>query len=909
VNADYTILIRLVFIFVVLINWTGFAQSPILITLSNSPGQVIPGGHFTLFFDVKSSVTLPDPVQESIVLPEKWTLLSQRKPEKISGQKELRYFFVIGTPSECSSGEFPVDFKFSAGGNQVSKSILISIREVRKVEIFVVSQPEFVKEGDTLRVEYLIQNSGNRREKLALKTGRGKIENQPDSLILEPNTKNKVTVTQIIPFTENNAWQSSSDLTVALTGTESPVYQVVNIPVFSSQVKKIDRYFRFPVEVGGGYLSYTYGGRHMYAYQYTVNGRGFVDQKEKHYVDFIARGPNQFVFPAIGNYDQYSLDYQYRKETFISLGDYVLQLNNLMEFGRFGRGAKLEQQFKKIGYTVFYQKARFYFNQKESAGGKFIYKIGESSNLAVSYMSKNVVLRGVEFWSKLAGLSGTIRTKDMQLETEVASGRAREKTDYGAFVRMQMTKNWLSLSGNLIYAGKNFYGFYNNSLLINSNIGFNINRKITLGLNGNFSDVNPSLDANLYSVSPKDRSYMTFLSYQLNAKNRFFIFYAIQEREDRQQPSQFHYSENFGNISYNLYQEKFTLFYQGRYGFSRNELIADNTGKRESFSNLAQPSFRVFPWIWLGGYLEHQHTSKFSNANVIQDLFFYGGNARISLKRNLFASFLYRNNYAPDELYEKRSYMDASVLLDLKRHRFTLTGGRSFIPNIRNSDQNTLFFSLKYALKLNVPLSRKRNIGTVKGRLMGSGFPKQGNLIQLGNHKFLTDSTGMFSFEGVAPDRYYLSINQNESKNDGVVPNVRMPMFVDVKADSLKIIEIPFTRTGSITGKVEFMKPNQTGLSSILGQRPTVLIKLANETTSFLTELNDKDEFSFKEMKPGNWTLSAIIPGNQDRFVIDDNQKQFDIEIDKTMKAVFKIRPNEKRIHFSEKSFDLSIKK
>ena len=892
-----------------MINLKGFSQSQILLSLSNSPGKVIPGGYVTLFFDVKSSTPFSTPIEEFIVLPEKWTLLSERKPEIVPGQKDLRYFFVIGTPSECSAGEFQVDFKFSANGQQLSKSVSISIQEVRKVEIFVVSQPEFVKEGDTLHIEYLIQNSGNITEKIALRTDRGKIENQGDSIILIPNAKTKVMVSQIIPFTENNAWQTSSELTAVLAGEKSPVYQVTAIPVFSSKVKKIDRYFRFPIEIGGGYLSYTYGGKHMYAYQYTVNGRGFVDQKEKHFVDFVARGPNQFVFPAIGSYDQYSLDYQYKRNTFISLGDYVLQLNNLMEFGRFGRGAKLQQQFRKIGYTVFYQKARFYFNQKESAGGKFIYKISESSNIAVNYMSKNVVQRDSEFWSKLVGISSVIRTKNFQLETEVARGFAREKTDYGAYIRMQMTKSWLSLSGNLIYAGKNFYGFYNNSLLINSNVGFNITKKITLGLNGNFSDVNPSLDANLYSVSPKDRSYMAFLSYQLNAKHRFFVFYAIQEREDRQRPSQFHYSENFGNISYNLYQEKFTLFYQGRYGFSRNELIPDNTGKRESFSNLAQPSFRIFSWIWIGSYLEHQHTSKFSNANVIQDLFFYGGNARINLKRNLFATFLYRNNYAPDELYEKRSYMDASVLLDLKRHRFTLTGGRSFIPNMSNSDQNTLFFSLRYALKLNVPLHRKRNIGTVRGRLIGSGFLKQGNLIQLGSHKFLTDSTGVFAFEGVVPDRYYLSINQNESKHDGVVPNVKMPMFVDVKADSLKILEIPFTRTGGITGKVEFMKPNRSGLSSFLVQRPTVLIKLANETTNFMTELNDKDEFSFKEMKPGNWTLSAIIPGNQDRFVIEENQKQFEIAIDKTMTVVFKIRPNEKRIHFSEKSFDLSIKK
>lgn len=902
-------MVRLIFIFVVLLNLKGLCQPQVLITLSNSPEKVVPGGHFTLFFDVKSTSPLPDSLHETVVLPDKWNLLSLHKPERISGQKALRYFFVVGTPIESGAGDFLIYFKLNTGPEDIATPVKITIQQIRKIEIFVVSKPEFVKEGDTLRVEYLVQNSGNRTEKFALKTNRGIIENFVDSLALEPNTKVKIAVNQVIPFTENNAWQSSSDLTVNMTGNEAPVNQVVSVPVFSSKIRKIDRYFRFPVEIGGGYLSYMYGNKSMTAYQYTATGAGFTDQKEKHYVDFTIRGPNQFVFPAIGSYDQYSLNYQYKKKTFVSVGDYVLQLNNLMEFGRFGRGIRLEQNFKKIGYSVFYQKARFYLNQKDAAGGKFIYKINESSNLAMSYASKNVMYHNINFWSNLLGVSAIIRTKDIQLETELATGYARGKTDYGAFVKFQFVRRWINFNTNLIYTGKNFYGFYNNSLLINNNIGFNITRELTLGITTNFSNVNPSLDANFYSVSPKDRSYTAYMSYQVNVKSRFFIFYSTQEREDKQQPSKFHYAENFGNISYNYNANKFALFYQGRYGYSRNLLILDNTGKKESFSNLVQPSVRIFPWIWIGGYFEHQHTSKFSAADMVQNLFYYGGNARINVKRNLYANFLYRNNYAPDELYIRRSYMDASLLLDLKRHRFTLTGGRSFVPNIENSNQNTLFFTLKYVLKLNIPLSKKRNIGRVKGKLSGIGFPKAGNVVQLGSHKFLTDSTGIFSFDGIAPDQYYLSITQNGSKNDGVIPNIKMPLYINVKADSTNEIEIPLTRTGNIRGKVEFLKVKQIGLASILGQRPTVLIKLTNETTSFLTELNEKEEFSFKEMKPGNWTLSAFIPGNQDRFLIEESQKQLDVEIDKTMNVTFKVSPNEKRIHFSTKSFEVSIKK
>ncbi len=886
----------------------GLGQSEVAVRLANAPGAVLPGGHTTLFFDVTGS-PLPDSIRDSVLLPEKWRLLSRRRPERAAGQQHLRYFFVVGTPAVCASGNYQVTFQITYEGKQVSAQALVSVQPIRKIEVLVVAQPEFTREGDTLRLTYLIRNSGNHSEHFALKTDHGTINTGTDSLTLEPGATTNVVVSQIIPLTDHNAWQASSNLSLFMQGQEQAVYATASIPVFSSRIRKIDRHFRFPVDIGGGYMMYRYGGRQVAAYQYNATGRGFLDQKDQHYLDFTIRGPNQFTFPAAGTYDQYSLGYTYGKRFSVSVGDYVLQLNNLMEFGRFGRGVRVEQQFGRVAYTAAYQKARFFPGQKESFGGKFIFNINESSQLGMHYVSKNVVFHNRRFWSHLAGLGGNIRTREWHLEAELATGLADHKTDYGAFVRLRVSKKWISLTSNLIYTGKHFYGYYNNSRLLNNNLGVNITKRLTLGISTNFSDVNPSLDANLYSVSPKDRSYTTFLSYQADKRNRFFVFYSTAERKDRQEPAEFDYSEDFGNLAYHHNSEKFSLFYQGRYGHSRNHLAADNNGKRQSFSNLAQPAVRLFPWIWVGGYLEHQHTSKFSAADVTENLFFYGGNARVSIKKYLYASFLYRNNYAPDELFVRRSFLDVSVLLDLKRHVFSLSGGRSYIPNMSNRDQNTLFFNASYALRLNIPLARKRNIGSLKGKLTGLGYAKQGNLIQLGSHKFMTDSTGRFSFEGVAPDRYYLSITQNETGSEGVVPVVRMPMLVDIRADSIQVIEIPLTRTGGVTGQIEFVKASQNGVASALAGKPVVLAKLTGETGSYLTELNEKGMFSFKEIRPGNWELSVFIPGGQDRFVIEDGVRPLTLEADKTIDLVFRIRPNERRIHFSERSFEVSIKK
>jgi hypothetical protein len=254
---------RLIAILLLITSLNGYGQSPMTVSLANTPGPVVPGGHITLLFDVKSPSPLPDSLGGEIQLPEKWRLLSQRRPVRTVGDQSLRYFYVIGTPAVCTSGDYQVKFILNANGGQIATHVALTVGQIRNIEVFVVTQPEFIREGDTLRLTYLVRNSGNNPEKFLLKSDHGKIENVTDSLTLEPGASTNVTVSQIIPHTDNNAWQASPNLSVLMANRAEPVYSVTSIPVFSSKVKKIDRYFRFPVEVGGAYLSYRYGGRQV----------------------------------------------------------------------------------------------------------------------------------------------------------------------------------------------------------------------------------------------------------------------------------------------------------------------------------------------------------------------------------------------------------------------------------------------------------------------------------------------------------------------------------------------------------------------------------------------------------------------------------------------------------------------
>lgn len=895
---------RLIFILLLCKNFVGFGQKSTEVDISNLPTSVKPGQHFSVFFNIKQSQLSATDVKSQVILPENWKILTEKKLK--SDSLSQKYLYTISTPSQANSGNYIIDFQAITIDSIIyNRKVNIYLEEIRNLEIIPLSQPEFVKEGDVLRVEYLIQNTGNKTEYVKLETTRGIVENIKDSVEIKPNSYKKVVVKQDIPHTDVGSWQTSSDLKASFQNRSAPIFQTVSVPVYSSKIKKNDPYLRLPIEIGGGYMSYTIGKKTTSAYQYFADGKGFLDFAKKHYLDFTLRGPNQFAFPAIGNYDQYSASYSYLSKTHISVGDYALRFNNLMEFGRFGRGINAEHNVGNTNFMAFYQKARFFPDQKDAFGGSYKLKLKGESNISFQFISKNLVSDKSLFRSNLLGVSSYIKKNWFNNETEIALGHAKNKFDIGIFNRLNLTYKLLNINSELIYAGKEFYGFYTNSLLIANGINYHLNRKWAIGISSNISRINPSLDALKYAVSPYATTNMAFVSYQPNSKNLFFINFTKQEREDRQKPSSFHFKEDFGNFSYNLNAQKFTTFVQARYGFAKNLMSIDSNAKKISTSCMIQPSVALLPWFWVGGYFEYQHTSKFSASNNLQNLYYYGGNIRLNYKKNLSLNFMYRNNYAPDEFFEKRSFMDGTLTYDTERHQINITAGRFFIPNLPNNEQNTLFVTARYVHKLNMPLKKDKKLGHLKGQIINisKDINREGILLQLGQYKVMSDSNGFFSFPNLKPDKYFVTIS-SEANLVGVVATIKTPIEVEINADSTEKLIIPLIKTGGVIGRIEFENlPKDTP-----SVKPIIYIKLSNEKESIITQMNDKNEFSFKEIKPGFWKLKAVIPGKTEQLEISNQEQEVEIESGKIKQHVFSVKTIERKIKFSGKNFHIAPK-
>jgi hypothetical protein len=883
-----------------------YGQKEFNIKVLNPPQNVKPGGHFTLFFEIEKQGLSLEHLTASLQVPENWQIILSRKYEV--NNTSLRYVYTIATPLNAISEDYPLIFKISDGAaSQGIKTTRIKVTTVRKVEIIPLSSYEYVREGDSLHLNYLIQNLGNKPEKVMVNTSKGKIWLKNDSLLLEPLKSIQVRVSQVVPKTQSNYWLMSNDLFVVLKDSANPVSNFLSVPVYSSSNKKSDPYLRFPVEAGFWYSHFNIRQKTSSSVQYDFRGHGFLDFKQRHYLDFTVHGPNQINLPAIGSYDQYSLSYSFKKSTQVSVGDYLLAFNNLMEFGRYGRGFRIDQKIAKTGVSAFYLQPRFYPNQKDTYGGRFYFKPKDNLMFSLDFLSKNVKFNGQWFDAKMVGLSYLFRNKAFMINTELATSHAATKSDWGVFNRVYLHHKRIQLTSDLVYAGKNFYGFYHNSWQAVNTLNYYVAKKVSLGVQSNFTRVNPSFDTYALNTSPYYSSNGFLLNYDLATHHRLILSYHIEEKEDRQEIKQFNYKEKYGRLAYLINAERFQLWAENRYGIARNLLsVNDDVKYTQSIRSVIQPQVRTFKWLWIGGFFEYQRNAKFSNSTQLTNYYYYGGTSRMQISNIFNANFSYRNNYAPDELIQRRSYLDLTAELNLKHHRLSAAAGRVFLPNYTQGNENTLYFMVKYALKLNVPLAKNKNLGSIRGSISGNAdMKKSGILVSLGDKKFLTDANGNFYFNDLPPDKYYVTIDKS-TVNTGTITAVKTPMEVEVEAKNIHDISIPLVVAGGLTGKVLF----QSGDSMTVNHQKTiVLVRLFNEYESFMTHVNDKGVFSFKEMQPGQWQVQVSIHGHQNQFEVRNPLQHVVIEPGKLNSLSFMVYPKERKIYFSEESFQISLKK
>ena len=834
-------------------------------------------------------------VRMEVLVPEGFRLItniSEITSLKVGELKSL--FFTIQAETNTRFGKYPIKLRLLEKQVElVSYPIFLNLIKNQKIEIVPLELPDKLSQKSQEEVSFLVKNNGNATEELELSSRSGFILGL-SKIILEPGQSQIIKTRNDLPKTNQEIRLASFDLQATVKGTEKPFSANFTIPIMSFQTTKSDAYQRFPIVASLIWNQYRAPGNKLQALTFDVTGKGFVDSQNKHLIEFIAKGPNNFNLPRFGSINQYFVSYKTGPWK-LDLGDKMFAISELTDNSRFAKGLDFGRKIGDKQISIFYLKPRFIKTISDEYGATLSQKFNEQFNSSLTYLHKNHELNKVWTKSDFLSLRSEYAKGSYKARGEISVSKTMRSLSSGMFYNSSLELKKFRVFTNAIFTGKKYYGFYNNSLLFNNSAFYGLSKKIGLGISNNISQINPSLDEFIYTVSPYFSNNTISINYDLNKKHTLRFNLIKGTREDKMPIKTYHYKEQLSRYYYEYKNKKFTSRIDGDIGKTLN-LLEPKDQQRFSNSYRYRGSVGYSPRRNLGVliFAEHLNTTRFSTSSKQSKFWFYGINTSVNLRNSLTLNLNYRNNFSPDEFYQSQSFFDASVNYRFKNQELSLMANYSYIPAPIN-DKN-FFATVKYTVHLNTPIRKKKGLGIVLGKL--DGVKKAGVLLNLNGKHVMTDSEGKFVFNDLLPGKYYLGVTKS-SLGFGNLVDENMPYLVEINPQEKKNITLNVINTGKVKGSVALKNSEKRNLENIL-------VEIYVDNFSKVTTTDAQGNFQFSELKEGAYSLRILSENIKSQFLISNNNLNVEITKGTESFTTFNMEEKKKKVNFQKEKIILT---
>lgn len=831
----------------------------------------------------------------NIKLPEGFKLLTNTSFLDSLKIGELRkLFFTITVDPSTPFGKYSIEMQLlEKGGILTNYTLYFNLAKNRKIEILPLEKPDKLSQKAQEEIRFLVKNVGNAPELVRLSSRSGRVVGN-QKINLQAGESQIISTVNDLPVSNQSIRLISFDLICQLDEVEKPFVALFTVPIMSFATSKSDPYQRFPIQASLVYNKFRSGSENIGAMFFDITGKGFVDNKNKHLVEFIARGPNRFSMPRFGSIDQYFLGYQNDKLK-VELGDKMFVVSNLVENSRFAKGMNLKRTFGKNEASIFYFKPRFIKTIHDEFGSIYTHHFSENFKTSAIYMHKYHEENKQNLGSDFLSIYGEFAKSRYQAKSEISLSKTANLVSSGVFYNSSLDLQKFKMYSNVIFTGKNYFGFYNNSLQINNSAIYYINKKTSVGYAKNISQINPSLDSFYYTVSPYVDNNSFNFNFDVNKRNRFKFYLISGMREDKMEVKTYHYKEQLFRYLYEKTSGKLNFKIDGDFGKSLNLLEVKDLQKYNDVRRMrGYIGLNTHKNYNVSLFLENLKTTKYTAVNNSRNFWFYGVNAQIVLKNSLYFNLNYRNNYAPDELYQSQSYLDASINLRLKNQEFSMTGSYGYIPPPIN-DKNT-FFTLKYTININTPIRKKKGLGAVTGKLEGT--KSAGVVLNLNGKNVLTDVNGNFAFNDLVPGKYYLGANKS-TLGFGNILEADMPYLIEILPNEKKNIKLEVINTGKIIGDISLNNTEEQDLENIV-------VEVYNDGFSKVTTTNKNGGFQFSELREGEYKVRIISENIKKQYFIKNAEIELKVKKGTETLYTFEMEQKKKKINFQKERIILS---
>ncbi|VXA93041.1 MULTISPECIES: COG1470 family protein [Chryseobacterium] len=830
----------------------------------------------------------------------------------VSPNESKIYIVPLQIATETPQGKYSVllqGTEITTGENIIETAELL-VSGNRKLSLTLLDSPEFVKAGETIQSTFLLKNHGNVSENLILES-KNAIIDLGATLILAPGESKKITVSK----------RTSSDL-----GKNE--YQNLNLSVFSkdnpqenqtaySSVKIIsvkpveeDIFHRFPVSASVYMIGMQNRGHYDNGFQGELYGKGSLDNENKNLLEFHAATKNPVEFNSFTQYEEYFVNYK-RENFWVHLGDKNYFASFLTEYARYGRGAEIRFDLKKISFGGFYNHPRFFRDIKDEFNMYSKLKIGKQSEITAGYLYKiprtestDITFLNMRLDSDvhLPYVTGKFNiNKNLEISGETSYSKT-EKTDGTAFM-IQTIANYERVKGNVMYmrASPEYAGYFNNTSNININLQYQLSKQIQFIANYVQDAKNFQRDT-LFLAAP----YRKYLQYGIQykySKTGNIIFYGGSQRyEDRLMPKEFDYNDRFFKLSVNQQIGIFQLNVEGQLGKTENYLTRVSGNSSFYTANISFDKFKTSFNI----YGSYALTSRYQLQN--QQQFYFGARILNRFSDKTQFSLFYQNNYMPEDYYTDRNLFELLFQQQIfSKHEI----GVSARYNLQRGElgNKDFIFSLRYTLKMNIPTQKIAEYTTLSGNIKNLGVKKvDGIRLIMGNHLSITDRNGNYLFKNVSPGDYVLEIDRSTTDiNDIADQNVPASLAL---TDKENIFNFGLTSAAKIQGKIDYKEHENTlsfaQLSTKKKKNENVIVEVSNGNQTFRKIALLGDSFDFTYLRPGDWKVKVYRNGLDKRYKIPIDHFEFNLQSAETKNITINIIKQSSEIKYQQETIKVS---
>ncbi|MEK7398670.1 MAG: hypothetical protein AAB116_17190, partial [Candidatus Poribacteria bacterium] len=768
-------------------------ESGVVITL---PGKELietePRRTITASFLVTNKTPDNQEFTPEVKLPEGWSLIINDLPFELATNKSDVRMVSFLVPYNALADKYEVVYSVKARDNPSIRgfcNLYVVVLPINVLEVKLLNAPEYILAGDTYQISFAVINECNAKKTVIIEANSK--ENlsfifETEKPELAPGESKTVTITVNTDSKIRKPSKYQIELTAKVIDDKNVKAQALSSVDIIPRITGDEEHFhRIPIQIVTSGNLYQRDDEIKYGFQTEVSGRGTLDNNYKRNVDFLFRAPDIRDRSAFGEQDEYRFDL-WTKDYKLGLGDDTYSLTPLTENYSYGRGVSGELGIDNFRFGTYYKESRWGKPKRRSVAGYINFIAGEKYKLSLNYLRK----KGYSDFG-IVSLYGQLKpAKSIDIEIECAT----RKYDYAYLIKAYGYQKWISYYARLLHAEPDYPGYYKDRDSFSANVAVPIWKRLII--NSSFRQETNNLDLDpIFRSAYLERYYQSGLNYSFFSRSNISIDYTKRTYEDRfPQPK-----INRNDITYRLGASQDIKIINLSASFEHGKSMDNLTGQSselEVYNFLIH--FTPTDWLSFSSYVNYRNYinptgEKQQNKSIDLD-----SSLRIDNKN--YFKFSFRNSKYQ---YTNRNYRSRSFNLDLahtlwNNHKISAIGRYTI-----SGDHNTSGMMVEYSVPINLPVCRKKDIGTVKGRVYNDESKKPiSNIIFILNQTTaVSDKNGNFIFPFIKPGNYKLYVNL-ASIGAGRVVIQKIPMEINVEDGKDIFIEIGITRSVAVSGQI-----------------------------------------------------------------------------------------------------------